>query len=186
MKKIMLVVLLLICFVNLKSNGYTERFIVKPIEVILTGYYTPVIKASSNQTNTYKYKNTYYNQLTKRVGEFYTKNYNHVKELELEGQLIVKIGYNSLVLNNDWIVSYLVPVGAKKVALKQNTIAVDPKVIPLNSDVLIDGKWHKAADVGKNIKNNRIDIYFGEGDSAKIAAVSFKKKDIVYIKLNAY
>ena len=47
--------------------------------------------------------------------------------------------------------------GTKATANK--TIAVDPKVIPLGSEVLIDGQAYIAEDVGGAIKGNRIDIY---------------------------
>lgn len=38
-------------------------------------------------------------------------------------------------------------------------IAVDPKVIPLGSEVQIEGKIFFALDTGRAIKGNRIDIY---------------------------
>lgn len=38
------------------------------------------------------------------------------------------------------------------------TVAVDPRVIPLGSDVYINGEWYVAADVGGAIKGNRVDI----------------------------
>lgn len=44
-------------------------------------------------------------------------------------------------------------------ATANRTIAVDPKVIPLGSEVLIDGQVYIAEDVGGAIKGNRIDIY---------------------------
>lgn len=44
-------------------------------------------------------------------------------------------------------------------ATADRTIAVDPKVIPLGSEVLIDGQVYIAEDVGGAIKGNRIDIY---------------------------
>jgi 3D (Asp-Asp-Asp) domain-containing protein len=40
------------------------------------------------------------------------------------------------------------------------TIAVDPKVIPLGTKVIIDGQAYIAEDTGGHIKGNRIDIYF--------------------------
>lgn len=40
------------------------------------------------------------------------------------------------------------------------TIAVDPKVIPLGSTVLINGNAYIAEDTGGAIKGKRIDIYF--------------------------
>jgi 3D (Asp-Asp-Asp) domain-containing protein len=40
-----------------------------------------------------------------------------------------------------------------------NTIAVDPKIIPLGSKVLINGKVYIAEDTGGNVKGMRIDFY---------------------------
>lgn len=40
------------------------------------------------------------------------------------------------------------------------TVAVDPDVIPLGSEIIIDGKKYIAEDIGGAIKGKRIDIYF--------------------------
>ena len=39
------------------------------------------------------------------------------------------------------------------------TIAVDPKVIPLGTEVIIDGQSYIAEDTGEAIKGNKIDIF---------------------------
>lgn len=39
------------------------------------------------------------------------------------------------------------------------TVAVDPNVIPLHSQLLIDGQIYIAEDVGSAVKGNVIDIY---------------------------
>lgn len=44
-------------------------------------------------------------------------------------------------------------------ATEGRTIAVDPEVIPLGSQVEIDGHMYIAEDVGGAIKGNKIDIY---------------------------
>ena len=46
------------------------------------------------------------------------------------------------------------------------TIAVDPKVIPIGSEVVINGHTYVAEDVGGVIKENRIDIYFNTHQEA--------------------
>lgn len=46
------------------------------------------------------------------------------------------------------------------------TIAVDPKVIPLGSKVMINGNIYIAEDTGSAIKGKKIDIYFGSHSSA--------------------
>lgn len=41
-----------------------------------------------------------------------------------------------------------------------HTIAVDPKVIPLGTRIIIDGQEYIAEDTGGMIKGNKIDIFF--------------------------
>ena len=59
------------------------------------------------------------------------------------------------------------PIGSTGEVLKANySIAVDPSVIPLGSDVLIGDKVYKAVDTGGAIKGKRIDVYLGDSPSA--------------------
>lgn len=51
-------------------------------------------------------------------------------------------------------------------ASEGRTIAVDPKVIPYGSKVVIAGNEYIAEDCGGAIKENRIDIYFESHDDA--------------------
>ena len=44
---------------------------------------------------------------------------------------------------------------------KGRTIAVDPDVIPLGSEVMIDGQIYIAEDTGGAIKGNKIDMFVG-------------------------
>ena len=53
-----------------------------------------------------------------------------------------------------------------KTAQEGRTIAVDPKVIPLGSKVVIGGWEFTAEDTGGAIKGNRIDIYVGDHKEA--------------------
>ena len=46
------------------------------------------------------------------------------------------------------------------------TIAVDPEVIPLGSEVEIDGDTYIAEDIGGAVKGNHVDIYFNTHDAA--------------------
>lgn len=46
------------------------------------------------------------------------------------------------------------------------TIAVDPSVIPLGSEVVINGHSYIAEDTGGGIKGNRIDIFFSSHQEA--------------------
>lgn len=53
-----------------------------------------------------------------------------------------------------------------KTAVEGVTIAVDTKVIPLGSEVIIDGWTYIAQDTGSAIKGNRIDIFIDDHDRA--------------------
>lgn len=60
------------------------------------------------------------------------------------------------------------------------SIAVDPKVIPYNSEVIINGKTYEAQDCGGAIKGNRIDVYFEEHNDALEFGVQYAE---VFINL---
>jgi 3D (Asp-Asp-Asp) domain-containing protein len=53
-----------------------------------------------------------------------------------------------------------------KKAKANHTIAVDKRIIPLGTKVLINGKQYVAEDTGSAIKGNRIDIYFDSHEQA--------------------
>lgn len=52
------------------------------------------------------------------------------------------------------------------------TIAVDPSVIPLGSEVIIDGHLYTAEDTGSSIVGNRIDMYMDSHEAALDAGVT--------------
>lgn len=54
------------------------------------------------------------------------------------------------------------------------TIAVDPKVIPLGTKVVIGGKTYVAEDTGGAIKGKRIDMYFASHSDALAWGVKYK------------
>lgn len=60
-------------------------------------------------------------------------------------------------------------------ATQGRTIAVDPKIIPLGSTVVIDGHEYIAEDVGGGIKENRIDLFFDNHDEALDFGVQYKE-----------
>lgn len=59
------------------------------------------------------------------------------------------------------------------------TIAVDPRVIPYGSKVIINGKTYIAEDCGGAIKNNKIDIFFNTHEEALEWGVKYSE---VYVK----
>lgn len=59
------------------------------------------------------------------------------------------------------------------------TIAVDPKVIPYGSKVLINGHIYIAEDCGGAIKGNRIDIYFNTHQEALNFGVQYAEVFII-------
>lgn len=64
--------------------------------------------------------------------------------------------------------------GAK--ATEGRTIAVDPRVIPYGSEVVIGGHTYKAEDCGGLIKGNKIDIFFD--CHSDVDAFGLQKHDI--------
>jgi 3D (Asp-Asp-Asp) domain-containing protein len=60
------------------------------------------------------------------------------------------------------------------------SIAVDPNVIPYNSEVIINGKTYEAQDCGGAIKENRIDIYFEDHNDALEFGVQYAE---VFVKM---
>ena len=58
-------------------------------------------------------------------------------------------------------------------ATEGRTIAVDPKVIPLGSTVVIGGQEYIAEDVGGSIKGNRIDVFMESHEAALIEGVKY-------------
>lgn len=70
------------------------------------------------------------------------------------------------------------PTASGKMPKAGRTIAVDPKVIPLGSKVVINGKTYTAEDTGSAIKNKRIDVYFDSHQAALNFGVQYAE---VYI-----
>lgn len=65
--------------------------------------------------------------------------------------------------------------GAK--ATEGRTIAVDPKVIPYGTEVVINGHTYIAEDCGGAIKGKKIDIYFDTHEETK----NFKQQVEVFV-----
>ena len=64
-------------------------------------------------------------------------------------------------------------------ATANRTIAVDPKVIPLGSKVMIDGQIYVAEDTGGAIRGDRIDMYFATHQEAVNFGIQYKDVNII-------
>ena len=64
-------------------------------------------------------------------------------------------------------------------ATENRTIAVDPKIIPLGSKVIIDGQTYIAEDTGGDIKGNRIDMYFSSHEEALNWGIQYRYVTII-------
>ena len=71
------------------------------------------------------------------------------------------------------------PTASGKMPKQGRTIAVDPKVIPLGSKVVINGITYIAEDTGSAIKNKRIDVYFDSHKEALKFGVQYAKVYVV-------
>lgn len=60
------------------------------------------------------------------------------------------------------------------------TIAVDPDVIPLGSQVIINGHTYVAEDTGSSIVGNRIDVYMDSHEAALDAGVQYAEVYLAY------
>lgn len=67
------------------------------------------------------------------------------------------------------------PTASGKMPKAGRTIAVDPKIIPLGTKVVINGKTYTAEDTGSAIKNKRIDVYFDSHQAALNFGVQYAK-----------
>lgn len=59
------------------------------------------------------------------------------------------------------------------------TVAVDPQIIPLGSEIMIDGQEYTAEDTGGAIKQYKIDVFVSSHDEAIKKGV---QTHTVYIK----
>lgn len=64
-------------------------------------------------------------------------------------------------------------------ATSNRTVAVDPNVIPLGSEIIIDGICYTAEDVGSAVKGNVIDIFFDTHEEALQFGVQYKNVKVV-------
>lgn len=64
-------------------------------------------------------------------------------------------------------------------ATSNRTVAVDPNVIPLGSEIIIDEVCYIAEDVGGAVKGNVIDIFFDTHEEALQFGVQYKDVNII-------
>lgn len=55
------------------------------------------------------------------------------------------------------------------------TVAVDPKVIPLGTWIIIDGHIYQAMDTGSGVRGRHIDIYVADDGQARRYGVQYNK-----------
>ena len=72
------------------------------------------------------------------------------------------------------------PTKSGKMPKEGRTVAVDPTVIPLGSEVIIEGKSYIAEDTGRLIKGNRIDVYYNSHEKALKHDMGYRH---IYVKI---
>lgn len=104
-------------------------------------------------------------------------NDNVLSEYEYIGEFLLT-GYDDCPLCQEEFVGTTALGVAPTV---QHTVAVDPKVIPLGSHLLIDGIEYVAEDVGGAIKGYHIDIFVGSHEET-FSSFCNKTADVYLIK----
>lgn len=106
------------------------------------------------------------------------ENHNNVSsEYEYIGSFLLT-GYDDCPLcQEEWVGTTALGVAPTV----QHTVAVDPKVIPLGSHLLIDGEEYVAEDVGGAIKGYHIDIFVGSHEET-FADFCNKTADVYLIR----
>lgn len=104
-------------------------------------------------------------------------NDNVLSEYECIGEFLLT-GYDDCPLCQEEFVGTTALGVAPAV---QHTVAVDPKVIPLGSHLLIDGVEYVAEDVGGAIKGYHIDIFVGSHEET-FSSFCNKTTDVYLIK----
>lgn len=151
--------------------------------VSLLGLFFDFAKYPEQYLTTWKYQleNDVKNGDTRSI-EYYTPNYLDNGKKLFEEQILKDLGTFKVTAycscekccgKSDGITKS----GTKATA--ERTVAVDPNVVPLGTEIIIGGKTYIAEDTGKSIKGNRIDIYFDSHESALSYGVQHKN---VYIK----
>lgn len=116
---------------------------------------------------------------TNKVIEF--EKYNNIpspsKEYEYIGKFLLT-GYDDCPLCQEEFIGTTALGVAPTV---QHTVAVDPKVIPLGSHLLIDGIEYVAEDVGGAVKGYHIDIFVGSHEET-FSSFCNKTADVYLIK----
>lgn len=104
-------------------------------------------------------------------------NDNVLSEYEYIGEFLLT-GYDDCPLCQEEFIG-MTALGVAPTV--QHTVAVDPKVIPLGSHLLIDGVEYVAEDVGGAIKGYHIDIFVGSHEET-FDSFCNKTADVYLIK----
>ena len=140
----------------------------------ITGYYTPVESDFSSRARQAV--------RVKGLGRLSFKK-DFIYQVKIEGWGKTRHGWYLGYYSKAWHKSDA-PLDAKGRALVVGTIATDPAVIASGQTVTIPALYQHvkrrrfvAKDVGRNIRQRRIDVYTGEGHAAKKRAYRLTRRD---------
>jgi len=131
----------------------------------VTGFYTPIESDFSSSSKT---------TIKLSTGETYSFNADFSSAVKVEGWGRTYYGWYLGFYNKQWHRSEK-PLNAKGKPLIKGVVAVDNQIIQEGSQLVIPGlkevlgyERFDADDVGSGIKSHHIDVYTGEGNSAKL------------------
>ena len=165
-----------------KFNKWIKRVLLIEIGVLIgilaMGFMTPTDADYSQKTNTIIIEQPSSPEPTSTPVPTSTPKVTHSPEL---GKIRCKItaycieNYPHICNNGD---SSTTATGTKPTPGR--TVAVDPRVIPYFSNVIIDGHTYIAEDCGGAVKGNRVDIVFATHQEALDFGVQYA--DVYWVK----
>lgn len=156
--------------------------IIGMLSVSLLGLFLNFAKYPEEYLYTWKYQleNEVKNGEEEAI-EYYTSNYLDNDKKLFEEEILTDLGTFKVTAYcscekccGEWSDGY---TATMTTPTEGRTVAVDPNVVPLGTEIIIGGKTYICEDTG--VRGNKVDIYFSSHSQALAFGVKYKN---VYIK----